>query len=44
MTTNWQRTALAFPCRFAEETSHKRYLHLLGNASVVMTVNSLGED
>lgn len=38
--TPQQRTAIAYPCRFAFETAHPRFGSLLRDGSLVLTINS----
>jgi len=38
--TDYQMTALRFPCYFATETAHPRFAHRITGGSLVMTINS----
>lgn len=37
----YQQTAIQYPCYFATETAHPRFVHALGHSrSLVLTINS----
>ena len=38
--TDYQYTALKFPCYLACETAHPRFVHAIPGGSLVLTVNS----